>query len=47
MEKGKKYRVECRHYSGVLTLPCNYVSAGFCGVDGRRCDVAILAREEV
>ncbi len=45
MEKAKKYEVSCRHHSGVLALPCNYVAAGFCGVDGRRCDLTIHGGE--
>jgi len=23
-------------------LPCNYVVNGFCGADGKKCDIAIL-----
>lgn len=43
MEKRPKVvRVTCRHYEGALTLPCNYVKEGFCGIDACRCNIVIL-----
>lgn len=37
--------VECRHLNEVtLVLPCNWVFAGFCGVDARKCDIRVLER---
>jgi len=38
----KRLRVACRHLNGTLTLPCNYVRDGFCGIDAHRCDIVIL-----
>jgi hypothetical protein len=41
----RKYTVECRHLKDVaLELPCNYVKDGFCGIDGRRCNLVLVAK---
>jgi hypothetical protein len=40
MGEGDVDCVSCRHFKNVwLKLPCNWSKDGFCGVDGRECDV--------
>jgi hypothetical protein len=37
--------IVCRYRDKVVAaIPCNFVAKGFCGVDARTCDIAILER---
>ena len=40
-----KYIIECRHLKDVsLELPCNYAKDGFCGIDGRKCNIVQITK---
>jgi hypothetical protein len=39
-------RYECHVLSGV-SLPCYWLIGGFCGVNGRKCDVKEVVKEVV
>jgi len=41
-----RFKVECRNFSGVLEIPCNWVKDGFCGIDAGKCNVVLLVGSE-
>ena len=41
MEHGRD-RYKCRHRDGFTSLPCNWVVAGFCGADARKCQIELV-----
>jgi hypothetical protein len=39
----KKFKVSCRFKQEItLYLPCNWVKEGFCGINGKKCNIVIL-----
>lgn len=46
MKSERKYKIICQLGEYKIFLPCNWVSQGFGGLNGKKCDLQIIVEED-